>query len=50
MVMSAGTLRCMIGLTSLGKLASSFGDSDDIVVVDVGESDPGTNETMVLWK
>lgn len=40
----------MIGLTSLGKLASSFGDSDDIVVVDAGESDPRTNETMLLWK
>jgi hypothetical protein len=47
MVMSAGTLRCKIGLTSLGKLACSFGDPDGIVVVGVRESDPGTNETMV---
>jgi hypothetical protein len=47
MVMSAVTLRCKIELTSLSKLAGSFGDSDGIVGVDVGESDPGTNETMV---
>ena len=32
--MSAGKLKCKIGLTSLDKLANSFGDSDGIMLVD----------------